>query len=232
MFLDEIGDMPLPIQAKWLRVLQDGCFQRLGGKETIKTDVRIIAATNKNLEELRDEKRFRDDLYWRLNVVSINIPPLRERTDDVDVLVQYFIKKFSRDLGKDVKGASSDLLEEFKKYHWPGNVRELQSLVHRGMLLCQKDFLSLDDCEWPPEEGISYIKIKDIEKMLSDAAYELLKMGGTNIYKEAVTAFERLLIKRALELNRNNQVMTAKFLGISRNTLREKIGSFLKKVED
>ena len=223
MFLDEIGDMPLSIQAKWLRVLQDGCFQRLGGKETIKTDVRIIAATNKDLEELRDEKRFRDDLYWRLNVVSIIIPPLRDRPDDVDVLVKYFINKFSREFGKDVKGASPDLLKEFKKYHWPGNVRELQSIVQRGMLLCQKDFLSLDDCEWPPEEGLSDIKIQDIEKMLSDAAYEFLKKGGTNIYKEAVTAFERLLVKRALEINNNNQVMTAKFLGISRNTLREKI---------
>jgi len=225
MFLDEIGDMPLSIQAKWLRVLQDGCFQRLGGKETIRTDVRIIAATNKNLEELRDEKRFRDDLYWRLNVVSIFIPPLRERPDDVDALVHYFIKKFSRESGKDVKRASSELMEEFKKYHWPGNVRELQSIVQRGILLCQKDFLSHEDCEWPPEKGISDSKTKDIEKMLSDAVDEFLKKGGANIYKEAVAAFERLLVKQAMELNRNNQVLTARFLGISRNTLREKIDS-------
>jgi len=223
MFLDEIGDMPLSIQAKWLRVLQDGCFQRLGGKETISTDVRIIAATNKNLEELRDEKKFRDDLYWRLNVVSIYIPPLRERPDDIDVLVQYFIKKFSRDFEKDVKGASSGLMEEFKTYQWPGNVRELQSIVQRGMILCQKDFLSPEDCEWPPEKGASDIKSRDIEKMLSDAAYEFIKKGGTNIFKEAVAAFERILVKRALELNKNNQVLTSKFLGISRNTLREKI---------
>jgi transcriptional regulator with PAS, ATPase and Fis domain len=223
MFLDEIGDMPLSIQAKWLRVLQDGCFQRLGGKETIKTDVRIIAATNKSLEDLRDEKKFRDDLYWRLNVVSIYIPPLRERPEDVDVLVQYFIKKFNREMSKDVKGPSSELLKEFKTYSWPGNVRELQSIIQRGMLLCQKDFLSHEDCEWPPEEGVTDSTSKDIEKMFSHVVDELLKKGGANIYKEAVALCERLLVKQAMELNKNNQVLTAKFLGISRNTLREKI---------
>jgi transcriptional regulator with PAS, ATPase and Fis domain len=223
MFLDEIGDMPLSIQAKWLRVLQDGCFQRLGGKELISTDVRIIAATNKNLEALRDEAEFRDDLYWRLNVVSITIPPLRERKDDIEPLVLYFIRKFSREFKKDVRGASPDLLNAFKEYHWPGNVRELQSIIQRGMVLCQNDSLSLDDCEWPPEEGVSDVRVQDIEKMLSDTANELLQRGGANVYKEAVSTFESLLVKRALEINNNNQVMTARFLGISRNTLREKI---------
>jgi nitrogen regulation protein NR(I) len=223
MFLDEIGDMPLTIQAKWLRVLQDGCFHRLGGKELISTDVRIIAATNKNLESLRDDAEFRDDLYWRLNVVSITIPPLRERKDDIEPLVLYFIGKFSREFEKDVKGASPDLLNAFNEYHWPGNVRELQSIIQRGMVLCQNDSLSLDDCEWPPVEGGANVPVQDIEKMLSDTAYELLQRGGANIYKEALSTFESLLVKRALEMNNNNQVMTARFLGISRNTLREKI---------
>ncbi len=223
MFLDEIGDMPLSIQAKWLRVLQDGCFQRVGGKEIIKTDVRIIAATNKNLDELKNKGKFRDDLYWRLNVVSIHIPPLRERKDDIVMLVHYFIQKYNREMGKDLKGALPEVFQEFNKYHWPGNVRELQSIIQRGMILCQKDFLSLDNCEWPPEEVVSEGEAKDLDSMLSDAASELLKRGGTNIYKEAVAAFEHLLVKRALEMNRNNQVMTAKFLGISRNTLREKL---------
>ncbi len=104
MFLDEIGDMPLSLQSKLLRVLQDGCFQRLGGNDLIKTDVRIIAATNKNLESLINMGKFRDDLYWRLNVVSINVPPLRERRDDIEDMVQYFIQKFNRELGKNVKG--------------------------------------------------------------------------------------------------------------------------------
>ena len=222
MFLDEIGDMPLPIQAKWLRVLQDGCFQRLGGNELIKTDVRIIAATNQGLEQLRESGQFRDDLYWRLNTVSMNIPPLRERKDDIESLVNYFIKKFNREYRKSIKGASSDLLDEFSGYHWPGNVRELQGIVQRGMVICQKDILSLDDCDWqshvPGSEGLH-----DIEKLLNNAAEVFLQKGGENIHKNAVARFEQLLIKRALAMTNNNQVLAARMLGISRNTLRSRI---------
>jgi nitrogen regulation protein NR(I) len=224
MFLDEIGDMPLSLQAKWLRVLQDGCFQRVGGKELIKTDVRIIAATNKNLEELRDRGKFRDDLYWRLNVVSINIPPLRDKKEDIEDLVQYFIQKFNRELDKDVKGALPELLEEFKNYHWPGNVRELQSVIQRGMILCQSDFLSFEDCEWPMQSQLAEVTTtKDFEAILSDAVETLLQRKKANIYKEAVSTFERLLIKKALELTKNNQALTARMLGISRNTLKAKL---------
>lgn len=222
MFLDEIGDMPLSIQAKWLRVLQDGSFQRLGGKELIKTDVRIIAATNQGLEQLRESGQFRNDLYWRLNTVSINIPPLRERKKDVESLVNYFIKKFSREYNKNVKGASSDLFDAFINYNWPGNVRELQGIVQRGMVICQKDILSLDDCDWPPHvvgpEGLH-----DIEQLLNSAAEEFLQQGGDNIHKKAVARFERLLIRKALAMTNNNQVLAAKMLGISRNTLRSRI---------
>ena len=223
MFLDEIGDMPLSLQAKWLRVLQDGYFQRIGGKDSIKSDVRIIAATNKNLEELRDNGKFRDDLYWRLNVVSIVIPPLRERREDIADLVKYFIRRFNREFEKDVKAASHELIEEFENYYWPGNVRELQSIIQRGMVLCQSDFLSSDDCEWPAQTGPAEAKTKDIETILSDAANELLQRGGANIYKEAVSMFERFLIKKALEINKENQALTARMLGISRNTLKAKL---------
>jgi nitrogen regulation protein NR(I) len=222
MLLDEIGDMSLPLQAKWLRVLQDGCIQRIGGKELIRTDVRIIAATNQNLEDLRDKGKFRDDLYWRLNVVNINVPSLRERKDDIEDLVQYFIQKYNREFNKDVKGASPDLIQEFRNYGWPGNVRELQSIIQRGMVLCQTDFLSTNDCEWPPYAVISAVQTGDIEKILSEAANQLLQKGGADIYKEAVSIFERLLIKKALELNRGNQALTARMLGISRNTLKAK----------
>jgi nitrogen regulation protein NR(I) len=223
MFLDEIGDMPLPLQAKLLRVLQDGCFQRLSGKDVIETDVRIIAATNKDLETMKNMGDFRDDLYWRLNVVSISIPPLKERKDDISDLVQYFIHKFGRELEKDVKGASTELLKKFKNYHWPGNVRELQSVIHRGIVMCQTDFLSTDDCEWPPHTVVPVRVSQDIEQLLSKAVNELLQRDRQNIYKEAVSMFESLLVKKALEMNKNNQVVTAKFLGISRNTLREKL---------
>ncbi len=223
MFLDEIGDMPMSIQARWLRVLQDGCFQRLGGKETIKTDVRIIAATNKDLVALKDSGEFREDLFWRLNVVSIIIPPLRERKEDIESIVQYFIQKFNRETGKNVTGISTELLNEFNNYHWPGNVRELQSVIQRGMVLCQKDALSLEDCESLSHTKLSATKTRNMEKVLSDAANELLQGGETNIYKEAVSTFERLLIQKALELNKDNQALTARVLGISRNTLKAKI---------
>ncbi len=148
MFLDEVGDMPLPVQAKLLRVLEDGKFQRLGGRDVITTDVRIIAATNKNLESLSNMGNFRDDLYWRLNVVSIDIPPLRERKEDIEELTRYFIRTFDLKLGRGVKGVAPEVLQQFQQYHWPGNVRELQSIIQRGMVLCQKDVLSFHDCEW------------------------------------------------------------------------------------
>jgi len=225
MFLDEIGDMPLPLQAKWLRVLQDGSFQRVGGKDLVKTDVRIIAATNKNLEELVEKGTFRDDLYWRLNVVSIQIPPLRERKDDLENLVHYFIQKYNKDLSKSVNGISPEMLKSFRKYNWPGNIRELQGIIHRGMVMCQKDFLSIEDCEWPPQKPAMDEKTGDVENLLTDAVTLLLEKGGVNIYKNGVSAFERLLVEKALEMTDNNQVLTAKLLGISRNTLRSKIGN-------
>jgi two-component system response regulator AtoC len=214
--------MPMPIQAKWLRVLQDGCFQRLGGRDLIKTDVRIIAATNKNLESRRDEGAFRDDLYWRLNVVSIFIPPLRERKEDIDDLVKYFIQKFNRELGKNVKGVAPGLLTEFQNYRWPGNIRELQGIVQSGMVVCQKDVLTAEDCGWPPKQK-PFPGDRDIEQLLSEAAGMILETGGVNIYKDGVDSFERLLVKRALELTNQNQVSAARLLGISRNTLRSKI---------
>lgn len=224
MFLDEIGDMPLSLQSKWLRVLQDGCFQRLGGKEEIKTDVRIIAATNRDLEGLKDRGKFREDLYWRLNVVNIKLPPLRERKDDIEYLVRYFIRKFGSELNKDVKGISPELLKEFHNYHWPGNVRELQSIIQRGMVMCQKDVLSIEDCEALSQSRSEAEKPGVIEEILSRAANELLQTEGVTIYKEAVSRFERMLIEKALEMNKNNQALTARKLGISRNTLKAKLG--------
>jgi nitrogen regulation protein NR(I) len=223
MFLDEIGDMPLPLQAKWLRVLQDGCFQRVGGKELVKTDVRIIAATNTNLEQLVEQGTFREDLYWRLNVVSILVPPLRERKDDLANLINYFIQKYNRELSKSVKGVSPNLLKDFNEYHWPGNVRELQGVIHRGMVMCQKDFLSIEDCEWPPPKPTLDEKTTDVEYLLTDAVTLLLENGGTNIYKNGVAVFERILVEKALEMTNNNQVAAAKLLGIARDTVRKKL---------
>jgi len=223
MFLDEIGDMPLSLQAKMLRVLQDGTVQRLGGSELIRTDVRIIAATNKDLESLINAGKFREDLYWRLNVVSIIVPPLRERKEDIEALVRYFINNFNRETGKDVKGISPEILDNFRKYDWPGNVRELQSVIQRGLVLCAGNYLSLKECEWMSQPGLTDKAETDINKALSDAANEILRIGGEDVYKKAVSRYEQLLVKKALELTGNNQALAAKLLGISRNTLREKM---------
>jgi len=224
MFLDEVGDMPLPLQAKMLRVLQDGCIQRLGGSEIIKTNVRTIAATNKDLESLISTGKFREDLYWRLNVVSIHVPPLRERNEDLEDLADYFIRKFNREFGKDVRGISSEVLDAFRKYHWPGNIRELQSAVQRGMVLCSGKYLSPEDCGWMSRTRPAGKGDTDIEKALSGAVNEILRKSGEDVYNEAVSGFESLLVKRALELTGGNQALAARLLGISRNTLREKMG--------
>jgi nitrogen regulation protein NR(I) len=223
MFLDEIGDMPLPLQSKVLRVLQDGSFQRLGGSELITTDVRIITATNKDLEALTRQGKFREDLYWRLNVVSIEVPPLRQRKDDIEDLTRYFIQRFSRELGKDIKGVAPELLRAFKEYSWPGNVRELQSIIQRGVVLSKKDCLSFNDCELSGTITLAESR-DDIDKPLSYAADMLLGKGGPEIYKNAVNTFEGLLVKKALEITGNNQALAARLLGISRNTLRGKLG--------
>lgn len=222
MFLDEIGDMPLSIQAKWLRVLEDGCFQRVGGADCITSDVRIIAATDKDLERLVEKGTFSNSLYWRLNVFIIEVPPLRERKEDIEALIAYFIKKYNAVLGKEIRGASHQLLEEFSAFHWPGNVRQLQSVIQRGMVLCQSEYLTLEDCEWTGKAGFEGQSM-DIEELLTEAASALLKTGGPAIYRDAIEAFERILVKKALNLSHNNQVLTAKLLGISRNTLRSKL---------
>ncbi|MBL7048349.1 MAG: sigma-54-dependent Fis family transcriptional regulator [Nitrospira sp.] len=223
MFLDEIGEMPPQIQAKWLRVLQDGCFHRLGGKDLIKTDVRIIAATNQDMHHLVEDKKFREDLFWRLNVVSIHIPPLRERRDDIESITHYLIHKYNAEYGKSIKGISDDLMKTFMRYEWPGNVRELQGVIQRGMVMCQKDHLSIDDCELRDRIVSNGSESQDLDSLLSAAADLLLKKGGPGVYKDGIAVFERMLINKALEKTGNNQVLTSRLLGISRNTLRSKI---------
>ena len=134
LFLDEIGDMPLPAQAKILRVLQEQAFERVGGNETIRTDVRLIAATHRDLKAWSDEGKFRPDLYYRLGVFTIHLPPLRERGDDLPLLVQFYLRRFSRELGREVREVAPEALERLRGYPWPGNVRELQSVLKQALL--------------------------------------------------------------------------------------------------
>ena len=143
LFLDEIGELPLHLQSKLLRVLQDGEFERLGSSRTLKVDVRIIAATNRNLEEEVRNGRFRRDLWYRLNVFPIMVPPLRERTEDIALLVDFFVQKFGKKLGKQIKTTPANLLNTLRKYPWPGNVRELENVIERAVINTQGPELRL-----------------------------------------------------------------------------------------
>jgi formate hydrogenlyase transcriptional activator len=147
LFLDEIGDMPLELQPKLLRVLQEQEFERLGGSRTIRVNVRVVAATNQNLAQMVQERRFRADLYYRLNVFPIMLPPLRERTEDIPLLVQHFVSKLAQRLNKDLKHIPSEVMEVLRLHDWPGNIRELQNFIERAMILCPGPELRL-----PPDE--------------------------------------------------------------------------------
>ena len=177
LFLDEVAELPLITQSKLLRVLQEKEIRRIGGKETIKVDVRIIAATNKNLLEEVQKKKFREDLYYRLKVVTIEIPPLRERKEDIPELVKYFIEKYSKEFEKEIKGIEEKAMQALLNYHWPGNIRELESVIEKAIIICEGDKIKLKDIADElklsnpksifeieiPEEGIDY---KELEKEL------------------------------------------------------------------
>ena len=176
IFLDEIGDLPLDLQAKLLRVLQYGEFENVGGTSTIKVDVRIIAATNRNLEKAVSEEVFREDLYFRLNVFPIKIPPLRERIEDIPILASHFIRKFSLRLGKNIENISQEALKRLKAYHWPGNVRELESILERAVILTGGPTIELDDqfsfFSNSPKQVKNTQTIKDMERTLIRNALE------------------------------------------------------------
>ncbi|MFZ6008840.1 MAG: sigma-54-dependent transcriptional regulator [Bacteroidota bacterium] len=145
IFLDEIGELPLELQAKLLRVLQEGEFTRLGGSKTLQTNVRVIAATNRDLEEAIENNEFRSDLYYRLNVFPIDLPPLRNRKDDIPILVRHFVQKYEKKIGRKISKISNEAMNFLQKYHWPGNIRELENVIERSLILSIKGDLELDD---------------------------------------------------------------------------------------
>jgi nitrogen regulation protein NR(I) len=221
LFLDEIGDMSLPLQAKLLRVLQDGTFERLGGNETIGTDVRIIAATNKDLEAMVGKGSFREDLYYRINVVTIKIPPLRERKEDIRELVHYFIRKFDKTLSKEIKGITAETLKKLEEYSWPGNVRELKNIIQRAMVFCPHEYLSIECCDSLDLQRKGCASLGEAIQNLVDLAF---RGGAQERFQDIVSTVERNMVMKALELTKGNQVQAARLLGISRNTLRKKLG--------
>jgi len=214
IFLDEIGEMDMNLQVKLLRVLEDRKIRRLGGTRNIDINVRVVAATNRDLREAIETKDFREDLYYRLNVFPIHLPPLRERQDDIPVLLDHFIRHFSREFRRDVREMSREALDLLMRYHWPGNVRELRNLVERICIMHNREVI---EPEHLPHE------------ILGDSSGARLKPeieippGGINL-EEIVSDFERDLVGRAVEVTGGNIAKTARLLGVPRGTLRYKLG--------
>jgi DNA-binding NtrC family response regulator len=209
IFFDEIGNVPLETQAKLLRVIQEKEFMRLGGVETVKAEVRIIAATNANLEELVAENAFREDLYYRLNVITISLPPLRSRSEDIPLLVHNFLARCAQENEKSIREVSREAMELFLDYHWPGNVRELENVIERAVVLSTGDVLDVDLLPATVRQPSAAV-----------LAPTTLPTNGLS-FKEAVGAYERQLIIKALQVSGGVQKKAAELLQVKPTTLHE-----------
>jgi DNA-binding NtrC family response regulator len=217
LFLDEIGDMSLDVQAKLLRVIEESIFERVGGTRQIRVDARIIAATNKDLTRLMQAGRFRDDLYYRINVVSFDLLPLRERPEDIPLLIDHFVKKYHGKYNKPVEGFSSEAVELMASYKWPGNVRELENVVNQAVLLGEGSLVDAADLgmalffgEKGSDPHIDFSRIKSLKKAMRD----ILRL------------YEPRIIEHFLQKNRYNKSKTARDLSITRKTLDDKIQKY------
>jgi two-component system, NtrC family, response regulator AtoC len=222
LFLDEIGEIPLEMQVKLLRVLQEGEFERVGGVKTIKVDVRLVAATNRDLKKEIAQGAFREDLFYRLNVVPIALKPLRERASDIPELVGHFVEKFNRRLRKSVAGISGDALEILKGYRWPGNVRELENIMERAILFADGTHIGAQDL--PPDlGGATSAPARHEAAAVEGEEIELGEEGLKEQVKAATSRLERDLINRALLQTGNNVTHAARLLKISRKGLQLKM---------
>jgi two-component system nitrogen regulation response regulator GlnG len=229
LFLDEIGDMSPMVQSKVLRVLQEKEFERVGGNQTIRSDVRVIAATHRALEEMVEEGEFRNDLYYRLSGYTINLPPLRERRDDLVPLIDNFLAAFNKELQKDVHGFSPEALDVLMSYSWPGNVRELQNVLKQTLLrsagpVVLPDFLP-DRLRSPSSPAAGQHGGDAIDTDLRPFVDERLQANSQDVYAETLEFMERFLITRILAECDGNQSQAARILGITRGSLRTKIRS-------
>lgn len=225
LFLDEIGDMAPLTQTKLLRLLQEQRFERVGGNETVQTDVRLIAATNRDLERRVATDHFRKDLFYRLNVFTISLPPLRERPGDLSLLVEHLIKRFRRELNKDVQSVAPETMELLERYSWPGNVRELQSVLKQALLHATGPVLIPDFLR-----AALRLDERTAENATAAADWELfvrerLSVGSEDLYAEALASMERQVLTIVLRHTSGNQVQAARILGITRGSLRNKIRS-------
>ncbi|MCA9439692.1 MAG: sigma-54-dependent Fis family transcriptional regulator, partial [Candidatus Omnitrophica bacterium] len=232
VFLDEIGEMPLETQVKLLRFLEDRVVTRIGTAQGKKVDVRIIAATNRSLEEMVTEGAFREDLYYRLNVVTIEMPPLRRRKEDIPDLVKYFVNKHSRANGIKAPAILPETLRTLEEYEWPGNVRELENTIRRVLVQCRGHAITPDDLGLGdgPTSLHSETSEKGAEKSLAVHLENKLKKARADLQRTGNCApvlpeLELTLVEKALELTQGNQVQASKILGMSRNTLRKRVQS-------
>jgi DNA-binding NtrC family response regulator len=234
IFLDEIGDMTPMTQTKVLRVLQSGQFERVGGNATITVDVRVLAATNKHLEQAVAARQFREDLFYRLHVVRIHMPPLRERKEDIPVLVNYFLNRFAREQGREPKSIASNAVKAFEKYHWPGNVRELENALRRVLVVSQGDVVLLEDLPREiagessasaPLPGVT-MPSDEAAQDVASLARQFFQWARRDPKLKVLPAVERELVIQALKETSGNQVHAAKLLGITRATLRKRVEKF------
>ena len=207
LFLDEVGDLRLDLQSKLLRAIQEGEIERVGGSKPIKTEFRLIAATNVDLEKAVKEGRFREDLFYRINVIPIKMPPLRERPEDIPQLVDFFLKRYNTRFRKHIQAVSDTTMEILKKYWWPGNIRELENLVERLVAVSEKDYIGDEDL--PLEFHFAQLEPKGLD--------------NESLFEHATNTFERNFILRALERNGMNVTATAEYLGVPLSTLKYKM---------
>jgi len=230
LFLDEIGELSLPLQSKLLRLLQERTFERVGSVTPLSVQARVIAATNRVLEDEVDAGHFREDLYHRLNLVRLEIPPLRRRLEDIPALASQFLHAANRELGKNLKDLDAAAWERLQRYDWPGNVRELENLVRRSALKARGGVLTLHDLDLPEAPSAQPILNQTSAKDLAEAARHALVTQGTsgastthNLFRSIVGLVETSLVDEALRLTDGNQVAASRLLGINRTTLRKKI---------
>jgi DNA-binding NtrC family response regulator len=233
IFLDEVGDMSPLVQGKVLRVLQEQRFERVGGNETIQTDVRLVAATNRNLEQMVEQGTFRADLLYRLNGVTIHIPSLRDRVEDIPLLLQYFLNRARTELKKlEIEGISPEALEILQQYHWPGNVRELHSVTRQAVLKATGPVIIPDHIpaevlgkpahSTKSEKSPSGLPVANLVEFID----QRLDCESSNLYAEALEMMERYLFTRVLQTTGGNQKQAAEILGITRGKVRDRIAAF------
>jgi two-component system nitrogen regulation response regulator GlnG len=224
LFLDEIGDMPLATQAKILRLLQDQTFERVGGNETVRTDVRLIAATHRDLKVWSAQGKFRPDLYYRLSVFTIPLPALRERGDDLPMLVQHYLRRYSREFGRQIREITPEALELLSRYSWPGNIRELQGVLKQAILQATGTVLVPaflpESLRVATDPAAGHVPGTEVDFSFEGFILQRIEEGSTALFAEAHQQLDRLLLRLVLRSTRGNQVQAARVLGISRQTLR------------